>query len=193
MRFKPAARSFAKQGLYDPRFEHDACGVAFVAALNGAATHQIVDHGLTALSNLDHRGASGSEPDSGDGAGMLVQIPDSFFRAVVDFDLPTAGCYAAGLAFLPDDDNVADDVHRRIDELAADENLTVLGWRDVPTTPELLGATARSTMPRFAQLFVRDRAGETGIDLDRKAFALRKRAEHELDVYFPSLSSRTLV
>ena len=100
----------AAQGLYDPRFEHDSCGVAFVATLDGVARHAIVDHGLTALANLDHRGASGAEPDSGDGAGILVQIPDVFFRAVVDVDLPAAGAYAAGLVFLPDDDAQAADV-----------------------------------------------------------------------------------
>ena len=91
-------------GLYDPRFEHDACGVAFVATLSGEPSHQIVDHAFTALRNLDHRGASGSEPDSGDGAGMLLQVPDAFFRAVCEFPLPPRGEYAVGTAFLPDDD-----------------------------------------------------------------------------------------
>src|SRR5215210_1442742 len=92
------------QGLYDGTHEHDACGVAFVATLSGQATHEIVDQALTALRNLDHRGASGSEADSGDGAGILVQVPDAFLRANVTFDLPDRGSYAVGCAFLPDDD-----------------------------------------------------------------------------------------
>ncbi|MCX9191148.1 glutamate synthase large subunit [Carbonactinospora thermoautotrophica] len=182
------------QGLYDPRFEHDACGVAFVATLTGTPDHAIVDHALTALRNLEHRGASGSEPNSGDGAGILTQIPDDFFRAVVDFDLPEKGAYAAGMAFLPDDDAQEADAIARIEQIAREEGLTVLGWRDVPVVPDLLGATARSVMPRFKQLFAADAAGQrTGIDLDRLAFCLRKRAEREVNVYFPSLSARTIV
>jgi glutamate synthase (NADPH) large chain len=181
------------QGLYDPRFEHDACGVAFVATLTGKPNHEIVDQGLTALRNLQHRGASGAEPESGDGAGLLVQIPDAFLRTVVDFALPAAGGYAAGIAFLPADDVAEQAARDRIAELAAEEGLTVLGWRDVPTTAELVGATARATMPRFRQLFVAAADGATGIELDRLAFCLRKRVEHETPVYFPSLSARTIV
>ncbi len=184
----------APQGLYDPRFEHDACGVAFVATLTGEPSHDIVDLGLTALRNLQHRGASGAEPDSGDGAGLLVQIPDAFLREAVDFALPDAGYYAVGLAFVPDDDAGEQTVRTRIAELAAAEGLVVLGWRDVPVTPELVGATARTTMPRFRQLFLRARADAVGgIELDRLTFCLRKRAEHEMPVYFPSLSARTIV
>ncbi len=192
MRFTPHA-----QGLYDPRFEHDACGVAFVATLDGVASREIVDHGLTALSNLDHRGASGAEPDSGDGAGILLQIPDAFYRDVVDFDLPPVGSYATGLVFLsPEDPETGVEAVQRI---AADEGLRVLGWRDVPTTPELLGRTARSTLPVIRQVFVAAEeptpTGEavTGIALDRRAFALRKRVERSTDTYFPSLSARTIV
>jgi glutamate synthase (NADPH) large chain len=184
----------ASQGMYDPRNEHDACGVGFVAHLSGEADHGLVEQALTALRNLEHRGASGSEPDSGDGAGILVQIPDAFLRAVAPFELPEAGAYAVGIAFLPP----GDDDHARatdsIEKIAAQEGLKVLGWREVPTTPGLLGTTSRSTMPRFAQLFVQDAAGvRTGLSLDRLAFCLRKRAEREADVYFPSLSARTLV
>ncbi|MGW5359921.1 glutamate synthase large subunit [Actinopolymorpha pittospori] len=184
-------------GLYDPRFEHDACGVAFVATLSGEPSHQIVEHALTALRNLDHRGASGSEPDSGDGAGMLLQVPDAFLRAVVDISLPGPGEYAVGTAFLPDDDEAEAAAIRRTAEIAAEEGLDVLGWREVPVVPDLLGKTSRAVMPRFRQLFVagQDAAGNqlNGLALDRRAFALRKRAEREADVYFPSLSSRTLV
>ncbi|GAB3411463.1 glutamate synthase family protein [Flindersiella endophytica] len=182
-----------QQGLYDPRFEHDACGVAFVATLSGQASHQIVEHAFTALRNLDHRGASGAEPDSGDGAGMLLQVPDAFLRAVAPFDLPPAGHYAVGTAFLPDDDEAEADVIARIEALAAEEDLTVAGWREVPVVPELLGKTSRAVLPRFKQVFVSDPAGTSGLALDRKAFALRKRAEHETPAYFPSFSSRTIV
>ncbi|MEQ4206088.1 glutamate synthase large subunit [Actinopolymorpha sp. B17G11] len=182
-------------GLYDPRFEHDACGVAFVATLSGEPSRQIVDQAFTALRNLDHRGASGSEPDSGDGAGMLIQIPDAFFRAVCDFPLPPAGEYAVGTAFVPDDDDADAAVVRRVGEVAAEEGLVVVGWRDVPVAPELLGKTSRAVMPRFRQLFVASVEGGAlpGLALERRAFALRKRVENDTDVYFPSLSSRTLV
>ncbi|WP_217382520.1 glutamate synthase large subunit [Streptomyces sp. NK08203] len=180
----------AQQGLYDPRNEHDACGVGFVATLTGEPSHTLVDQALTVLRNLEHRGATGSEPDSGDGAGILTQVPDAFLRETAGFDLPEAGAYAVGIAFLPEAGT--EEAAARIDALAAEEGLTVLGWREVPVAPALLGATARATMPAFRQLFV---AAEnaTGIALDRLAFVLRKRAEREAGVYFPSLSSRTLV
>ncbi|MBK5217435.1 MAG: hypothetical protein JJE02_07615, partial [Propionibacteriales bacterium] len=101
--------------MYDPQFEHDACGVAYVATLTGVASHDIVAKSLTALRNLDHRGAVGSEPDSGDGAGILMQIPDAFLRDVVDFDLPIAGAYAAGIAFLPADAEQVAKARRQIE------------------------------------------------------------------------------
>ncbi|MFE7676607.1 glutamate synthase large subunit [Streptomyces albidoflavus] len=180
----------AQQGLYDPRNEHDACGVGFVATLTGEPSHTLVDQALTVLRNLEHRGATGSEPDSGDGAGILTQVPDAFLRETAGFGLPEAGAYAVGIAFLPEAGT--DEAAARIDALAAEEGLTVLGWREVPVAPALLGATARATMPAFRQLFV-TAEGATGIALDRLAFVLRKRAEREAGVYFPSLSSRTLV
>ncbi|MEU0093416.1 glutamate synthase large subunit [Kribbella sp. NPDC006257] len=184
---------FPSEGLYDGRHEHDACGVAFVATLTGEPTHDIVAKALTALRNLEHRGASGAEPDSGDGAGILLQVPDAYYRKVCDFELPVARGYATGIAFLPQDPDDADKAVARIEELAAEENLTVLGWRDVPTSPDLLGATARSVMPVFRQLFVAASAGRVlGLALERMAFRLRKRAEHETATYFPSLSSRTI-
>ncbi len=183
----------AVQGLYDPANEHDACGVAFVATLSGVATHEIVDQALTALRNLDHRGASGAEPDSGDGAGILTQIPDAFLRSVSAFPLPDKGAYAVGMAFLPDDDAQEAAARSAVDALAAQEGLQVLGWRDVPTTPSLLGSTARGVMPRFRQLFVGAAGGVFGMGLERMAFCLRKRVEREVGVYFPSLSARTLV
>ncbi|MGZ4447900.1 MAG: glutamate synthase central domain-containing protein, partial [Nocardioides sp.] len=182
------------QGLYDPRHEHDACGVAFVATLTGVASHEIVQQGVTALLNLDHRGAAGAEPNSGDGAGILIQVPDAFLREVVDFDLPAQHSYAVGTAFLPGDDGEVAKTRSRIEEIAAEEGLSVLGWRDVPVDPSSLGATARGVMPSFSQLFVAGAGARvTGMALERLAFCLRKRAERETDVYFPSLSSRTLV
>ncbi|ACQ80468.1 Glutamate synthase (ferredoxin) [Beutenbergia cavernae DSM 12333] len=181
-------------GLYDPAAEHDACGVAFVATLRGTPGRDIVDAGLTALLNLDHRGAVGAEPNSGDGAGILTQIPDAFLRDVVDAELPAAGRYAVGLAFLPADDAAAADVQRRIGEIAAEELLDVLAWRDVPVTSSLVGPTALACMPTFRQLVVADPDRElAGLELDQRAYRLRKRVERELDVYFASLSARTLV
>lgn len=181
----------AQQGMYDPRNEKDACGVGFVANLTGEATHTLVEQALTVLRNLEHRGATGSEPDSGDGAGILSQVPDAFLREVTGFELPEAGAYAVGIAFLPADGTAQAVAVEQIEAIAAEENLTVLGWREVPVTPDLLGNGARATMPAFSQLFVSN--GTTGIELDRKAFVLRKRAEREAGVYFPSLSARTIV
>ncbi len=182
------------QGLYDPANEHDACGVAFVATLTGEASNTIVKHGLTALRNLDHRGAVGGEPDTGDGAGILMQVPDRFLRGVVDFELPEAGTYAAGIAYLPAGRTAATAAKERIEELATSENLTVLGWRDVPVDPSILGSMALGAMPSFSTLFVTaSDVTLSGIDLDRRTFCLRKLAEHELDAYFPSLSARTFV
>ncbi|MGW6566223.1 glutamate synthase large subunit [Streptomyces sp. NPDC054975] len=180
----------APQGMYDPRNEHDACGVGFVATLTGVASHALVEQALTVLRNLEHRGATGSEPDSGDGAGILLQVPDAFLREVTDFDLPAAGAYAVGIAFLPADGSAQ--AVSQIETIASEEGLNVLGWREVPVAPELLGASARATMPVFRQLFVADGSSE-GIALDRKAFVLRKRAEREAGTYFPSLSARTIV
>ncbi|GGR26655.1 glutamate synthase [Streptomyces cinereoruber] len=180
----------APQGMYDPRNEHDACGVGFVATLTGVASHALVEQALTVLRNLEHRGATGAEADSGDGAGILLQVPDAFLREVAGFELPEAGAYAVGIAFLPEDG--IDATVAKIEGIAAEEGLNVLGWREVPVAPELLGASARSTMPVFRQLFVAD-GQNTGIALDRKAFVLRKRAEREAATYFPSLSARTLV
>ncbi|KZM34022.1 glutamate synthase large subunit [Oerskovia enterophila] len=181
------------QGLYDPVAEHDACGVAFVATLRGTPGRDIVDAGLTALLNLDHRGAVGAEENSGDGAGILTQIPDAFVRDVVDVDLPPAGHYAIGMAFLPQDAEAAAEVVRQVEAIAAEERLVVLAWRDVPVTADLVGPSARASMPKFRQLVVADLTRElSGLDLDRRTYRLRKRAEHELGLFFASLSSRTL-
>jgi glutamate synthase (NADPH/NADH) large chain len=186
-------------GLYDPREERDACGLAMVATLRGTAGHDIIDAALGALRNLEHRGAIGSDAGTGDGAGIITQIPDAFLRAVVDFDLPQQGRYAVGMAFLPTDAAERERAQHGIESLAAEEHLTVLGWREVPVRPGELGNLARDAMPHFEQLFLAsNRTNETGaslsgIELDRQTFRLRKRAEREFEVYFPSLSCRTLV
>ena len=195
----------AAQGLYDPAYEHDACGVAFVVDLQGRRSHDLVAKGVAALCHLEHRGASGAEENSGDGAGILLQVPDAFLREVAGFDLPPAGAYATGIAFLPPDPATADEAVASIDKIAASEGLRVLGWRDVPVDPSSLGSMARDAMPSFRQLFL---AGPEapgadqlqGMALERRAFVVRKRIEHEIvtdagtpAVYFPSLSARTLV
>ncbi len=186
------------RGLYRPEFEHDACGVAFVADLAGKARHDLVEDGLTALENLSHRGASGAEVATGDGAGILVQMPDAHLRAVASqagIDLPGAGAYAAGIAFL---DGKSTDADRGVAKLAASEGLRMLGWRDMPVDASSLGATARRAMPHLAQVFVAvdpeaPVAAGDAMAFERRLFALRKRAEHEAGVYLASLSSRTLV
>ncbi len=192
----PAVASPRAQGLYDPAFEHDACGVAFVATLTGVASHAIVRQGLEALRNLDHRGATGSDPLTGDGAGILMQVPDAFLRDEVSFDLPPAGAYAVGMAFLPTDPDTAAKAKAGIEQIAAEEELTVLGWRRVRTDSASLSDLTRSNMPHFEQLFVAANPGSdqlTGLPLERLVYCLRRRAQHESGVYFSSLSCRTLV
>jgi glutamate synthase (NADPH) large chain len=194
---QPRHHAPGQTGLYDPRHEHDSCGVSFVANLKGVRSNELVQTGLKALTNLEHRGATGAEPDTGDGAGILIQVPDALYRAVTDFELPDAGAYATGIAFLPADPEAAAKAQAAIDATVEEVGLSVLGWRDLPVDPSCLGATARAAMPLFKQLFVTDPSGTTGIDLDRKAFVARKRSRRELvgelDTYFASLSARTIV
>lgn len=202
----------ARQGLYDPQFEHDACGVAFVVDMHGRASRDIVDKGIQALVNLDHRGAAGAEKNTGDGAGILIQIPDRFYReemAAQGIELPPAGQYATGIAFLPNSRMAALEAVRDVEQIVKEEGLKLIGWRDVPVDDSSLGAIARDAEPLFHQLFVAcdDENGKPleGLELDRRAWFVRKRAERELGrrgagsgsggdtVYFPSLSSRTVV
>ncbi|MEO5533632.1 MAG: glutamate synthase large subunit [Pseudolysinimonas sp.] len=195
----------ARQGLYNPASEKDACGLAMVATLRGTAGHDIVTQALEALRHLEHRGAIGSDAGTGDGAGIVTQIPDLFLRAVAGFDLPPAGRYAVGMAFLPTDQGEREQQKAAIAKIADEEHLRVLGWRDVPTNPVHLGNLAREAAPVFEQLFLEPTiAGPpleeggvgqplAGILIDRLTFRLRKRAERELGAYFPSLSARTLV
>ncbi|WP_287929171.1 glutamate synthase large subunit [Arthrobacter sp.] len=205
-------------GLYRPETEKDACGLAIVATLRGTPGHDIVQNALTALRNLEHRGAVGADEGTGDGAGILVQIPDEFFRAVAGLELPPAGEYAVGTAFLPTDPKELAATRAGIEALAERDGLKVLGWREVPVVADLVGASARACMPHFSQLFLAqglpvqdlpaqglpvqapaatgpapapDRSAANA--LDAKAFRLRKRAQHKFGVYFPSLSSKTIV
>ena len=177
-------------GLYDPVNEHDACGVAMVATLNKTKNHEIVSKALTALRNLEHRGASGAEPDSGDGAGILIQIPDEFYRSVVDFKLPNLGSYATGIFFIETGEA---DYLTDISKVASEEGLRILGWRDLPINSKSLGKTALSVMPSFKQIFVSGLKEESDLVLERMVFCLRKRVEHTMPIYVSSLSSRTIV
>ncbi len=190
-------------GLYNPAFEHDSCGVAMVVDMHGRRSRDIVDKAITALLNLEHRGAQGAEPNTGDGAGIMVQVPDQFLRRVVDFELPAAGSYATGIAFLPQSSKDAAAACAAVEKIARAEGLQLLGWRDVPIDDSSLGALSRDAMPTFRQVFL---AGASGMTLERRAYVIRKRAEHELGtkgpgqdgpgretVYFPSLSGQTLV
>jgi len=206
----------ARQGLYDPANEHDACGVNFIANIKGEKSHDIVRTGIGALCNMEHRGALGADANTGDGAGILIQVPDAFYRAVVDFDLPPAGQYATGIAFLPQDAGEAQRAVEQIERIVEQQRLVVVGWRDVPVIPGMLGNGSLRTMPRFRQLFIGGRSNQVheGIALDRHAYVVRKRIEHEISlaagadegneamggaseshdgVYFASLSSRTIV
>ena len=177
-------------GLYDPANEHDACGVAMVATLNKKHSHEIVSKALTALRNLEHRGASGAEPDSGDGAGILIQVPDKFYRSVVSFELPKVGSYATGIFFVQKNNPLNNE---KINQIAAQEGLSIIGWRDMPINSSSIGKTALSVMPDFKQVFLTGLNNETDIVLERMAFCFRKRIEHTMPIYISSLSSRTIV
>ena len=211
-----AADPAQRQGLYDPQHEHDACGVSFVCDISGSASHKVVDLGVKALCNLEHRGALGADPLTGDGAGILIQIPDRFLRDVVDHELPPAGRYATGIGFLPADPGDAERAAARVEDIVGSEGLRLIGWREVPVDPSMLGPGSRAAMPSFRQVFIAG-DGLSGIDLDRRVYIVRKRIEHEIGpgaadqsadddeavmgnaapphtgVYFPSLSARTVV
>ena len=154
-------------GLYRPEFEHDACGVAFVADLHGRPSHAMVEMGLASLCHLEHRGAKGADPETGDGAGVLVQVPDRFLRAVFGVELPPLGSYATGIAFLPADGLRPTRRAGEFEALAARKGLSVLAWRDVPVEAGLPGAAAREVMPSFRQVVVAGERGQSGLELDR--------------------------
>jgi glutamate synthase (NADPH/NADH) large chain len=188
-----------RHGLYDPDNESDSCGVAMITDIQGRRSHAIVADGLVALEHLEHRGAAGAESNSGDGAGILIQLPVGLLQEVVDFELPAPtsdGCntFAAGICFLPQDPVARAAACADVDAIADEEGLQVLGWRAVPVDPDDadVGVTALGCMPYMSQLFVAAPQRVGGIDLDRRVYPLRKRAERN-GVYFPSLSSRTMV
>jgi glutamate synthase domain-containing protein 2/glutamate synthase domain-containing protein 1/glutamate synthase domain-containing protein 3 len=183
-------------GLYHPENEHDACGVAFVAKLTEGADHGVVDRALFALENLEHRGAAGADPTTGDGAGILLQLPDEFLRAVMDVELPPAGRYGVGVCFLPHDDARHDELVAMIEGVVTREGQRVLGWREVPVDRAHVGVVAGKAAPRIRQVLVG--AGEELADQDvfeRKLYVIRRLIEKAAgpDLAIPSLSSRTVV
>ena len=178
----------ADSGLYSFRHEHDACGVGLVANLTNRADHDIIKKGITVLKNLMHRGAAGSDPDTGDGAGILFALPDAFFRRIVPIALPPAGRYAVAMLFNGRGEE------ERIDEIIRSEGASIIHWRDVPVNPDAVGPVARESCPLIRQFFV---SGEAYADQDafeRKLLVMRRRLEKELhDAYLPSFSSRNIV
>ena len=194
----------APQGLYDPRAEHDACGVGFVVHMKGHRSHTIVRKALQVLMNLEHRGACGCEANTGDGAGILVQMPDKLLRKVVSFALPAAGAYGAGLVFLPREPRDRDAVRQLFGRIVEEEGQTLLGWREVPHDNGLIGDSAKATQPLFEQVFIGAAAGLRGQAFERKLYVIRKRLEHAADgleigalsrrlFYVVSLSANTLI
>jgi glutamate synthase (ferredoxin) len=186
-----------RQGLYNPQYEHDACGVGLIVHQKGQKSHAIVEQALQILLNLDHRGACGCEPNSGDGAGILIQIPDRYLRKAVSFPLPPAGQYAVGMFYVSPDAQVRQDHQTLFNQIAQEEGLTILGWRQVPIDDSPLGNTAKSSQPHVYQAFILRPPGVTDdLAFERKLYILRKRAEnaiHDPHWYAVSLSCRTIV
>ena len=193
------------QGLYHPSQEHDACGIGFVAHIKGLKSHDIIEKGIQILINLTHRGACGCDAETGDGAGLLIQIPHAFFvreSAKLGFNLPSPGEYGVGMVFLPVDLHQRLRIEGILERIIAEEGLTLLGWRDTPTQGNAIGWVARATQPYIQQIFVGNAAGMTEDQLERKLYVVRKRAESEVIAtemaekgmfYIPSLSSRTII
>ncbi|MGD9604468.1 MAG: glutamate synthase large subunit, partial [Gammaproteobacteria bacterium] len=195
-----------EQGLYDPSFEHDACGVGFVVDIKGRKSHTTVERALTILENLEHRGACGCEINTGDGSGILIQMPDGFLRpecAKLGIELPPAGRYAAGMVFLPHDAGAAEFCCTEFARIIAEEGQTLLGWRVVPSDDSAIGPTAKACEPAFRQVFIGCNSGLTDPDaFERKLYVIRKRVEHAIwnsgrtekaTFYVPSLSHRVLI
>ena len=179
------------QGLYDPQFEHDACGVGFICHIKGQASHQVVSQALQMLENMNHRGACGCEPDSGDGAGILVKTPDAFLRRKckeLGITLPKPGQYACGIIFLPQDMRARHEAERAFEQVIREYGMVVLGWRDVPVDNHFVGPTPKKTEPKIRQIFVAP--GQTFFnraDFDRRLYFVRQRAENVIE-FNPSLS-----
>ncbi len=189
-----------KQGLYDPKNEHDACGVGFVVNIDGNVAHSIIDEGLQVLANLEHRGAVGGDMKTGDGAGMLTQIPDAFFRKYTKLKLPAPGKYGVGFIFMPHQEDQLVKAQTLTKEIINREKAKLIGWRQVPVEPDCLGEFARQSMPSFWQVFV-EYENLTGEELERKLYILRKCIVNEArkngwninQFYIPSLSARVIV
>ncbi|MFD1065334.1 glutamate synthase large subunit [Oceanobacillus locisalsi] len=187
------------QGLYHPDFEHDACGIGLYAHIKGKQTHDIVMKGLSMLGKLEHRGGQGSDPMTGDGSGLMVQIPDQYFRRVCpDFRLPAVGEYGVGMVFLSQDKQEQAKVIEQVNTLIVAEGQQLIGWRDVPVDPSCIGKGAIDTLPDIKQVFIRANASADHLAFERKLYVIRKQAEHwaeEKDIrfYVPSLSSSTMV
>ncbi len=194
-----------RQGLYDPRYERDACGIGFVANIKGIRSHDIIAKGIQILVNLQHRGASGSDPITGDGAGILIQIPHSFFQrecARLGFTLPLCGEYGVGVVFLPVERHQRLLCEGIMERIVREEGLELLGWRDTPIAADAIGRIARTSQPYIEQIFIRRAPGMDPDALERKLYVIRKRSEAEVEKadvrdrsFFavPSLSSRTIV
>ena len=196
----------AKQGLYDPQFEHDACGVGFVVNVKGRKSHEIIRQAITILLNLDHRGACGCETNTGDGAGILMQMPHAFLKKVcasAHIDLPAVGQYGAGIIFLPPEPAERHECEQLFGKIVAEEGQHVIGWRDLPTNNSTLGETAKASEPFMRQVFIRRNPKLTDdLAFERKLFVIRKRASNEIRRagfpgseywYVASLSHNTLV
>ena len=193
------------QGLYDPRNEHDACGMGFVASIRGEKSHEIIRKGIEVLINLTHRGASGSDPETGDGAGVLIQIPHQFFVRVcrdLGFELPEPGSYGVGMVFLPVDRHHRLECEGILERIVREEGLSVLGWRDTPVDGNAIGRHARASQPYIEQIFVGRPADLNEDAFERKLYVTRKRVEAEISAspiqdkgmfYVPSLSARTII
>jgi glutamate synthase (ferredoxin) len=192
------------QGLYDPQFEHDACGVGFIVHMKGQTSHDIVEQGLTILTNLEHRGACGCEPNTGDGAGILLQVPHQFLQKVTaaeGFSLPKAGAYGVGMIYSSPDATARQQGRQVFEQVVVEEGLKVLGWRDVPTDHSTLGETAKASEPFVQQVFIqRGTAIADDLTFERKLYIIRKRSHNairatNIDPYWypASLSCRTIV
>ncbi|MEA2373539.1 MAG: glutamate synthase large chain, partial [Thermoleophilaceae bacterium] len=182
-------------GLYDPNFEHDACGIGAVADLSNRRSHQTLQKALTVLDRLEHRGASGAEIDTGDGAGILLQKPHEFLKAVVDFELPDAGRYAVGVCFLLPDAQRRAQTEQTVEQVVAEEGQELLGWRDVPVDHDVPGPSAAAVEPFIRQVFVGSTLGHDQDAFERKVYVIRRVIEQRLgeDIAIPSFSSRTIV
>lgn len=193
-----------QQGLYDPQFEHDACGVGFIVHMKGEKSHTIVEQALTILENLEHRGACGCETNTGDGAGILLQVPHKFFKKVAaaeNIDLPEPGEYGVGMIYASPDRTQREQSRRVFEQVVAEEGQKVLGWRDVPTDHASLGNTAKSSEPFMQQVWIQRAAGlADDLAFERKLYVIRKRSHNAIRVpgidpfwYPSSLSCRTIV